>query len=219
MKHRLFALITVIALLPVSLFVGVQSVEVRAAGCTSVTTLYSPPGALGLSINVGAGETVTLSPSAGPNATLSLRDTTNAVYAIVHGQIAVATKPGHVDASSGTATPNTLYTLTACPPGSGAGILLRFNDGRCNQAPDAPVVVYPDGKGGYYFYTVDKGVGYFAMYLTKAQLDANPANGSNTMIADSLGARLYRLVGGQLQVDRYKPDGKDYAFIFPPCDI
>jgi hypothetical protein len=95
--------------------------------------------------------------------------------------------------------------------------LLSFTDGRCDQAADQPATIYPDNKGGYEFYAVNSGVGYFAMHVTKAQLDAHPKNGTTYLIAESMGVRLYRLADGGLQVNRLKPDGSDYTYNLANC--
>jgi hypothetical protein len=92
-----------------------------------------------------------------------------------------------------------------------------FTDGRCNPDPEASVVFYSDGKGGYNFYAIYQSVGYFTMHITKAQLDAKPDKGENYLIIQKKGIQLYRLAGGLLQVNRIKPDGKYYTFIWERC--
>src|SRR5205085_1535121 len=54
----------------------------------------------------------------------------------------------------------------------GAG--LNFTDGRCNQEPWQAFAVYPDDKGGYFFYALYNGAGYYAMHVTEQQLDDHP---------------------------------------------
>ena len=100
--------------------------------------------------------------------------------------------------------------VTGCP-GSG------FTDGRCNLDAGQPVAVYPDGKGGYNFYAINLSTGYFAMHITAADLAANPDKGTNYLIRQNLGVRLYRLAGGGLQVMRVTPSGTDYKYIISGC--
>ncbi len=95
----------------------------------------------------------------------------------------------------------------------------NFTDGRCNQEPDQPVAVYPDGLGGYYFFAVNVGVGYYPWHVTEQQLDDNPARSANYLIGQSHGVRLYRLSDGGLQVNRIKPDGTDYKFLIGTCGV
>jgi hypothetical protein len=94
---------------------------------------------------------------------------------------------------------------------------LAFNDGRCNQEADQALAVYSDDEGGYNFYAVNVGVGYFAMHITKQQLDANPDKGKDYLIAQSEGVQLFRLAGGVLQANRLKPDGKAYVYRIGAC--
>jgi hypothetical protein len=94
---------------------------------------------------------------------------------------------------------------------------LAFNDGRCNQDAWQSVAVYSDHKGGYIFYALYNSVGYPALQLTKTQLEANPDKGTNYLIAENLGVRVYRLIGGALQVNRVAPDQREYTFILSSC--
>src|SRR5579859_397285 len=103
--------------------------------------------------------------------------------------------------------------------GSGQGVKPNFDDGRCNQEPWQSFAVYADTKGGFIFYALYNSVGYYAMHVTKAQLDANPDTGFNHIIAESLGVQLWRLQGGLLQAHRMGMDGKDYYFNLNGCGL
>ncbi len=94
---------------------------------------------------------------------------------------------------------------------------LNFTDGRCNQEPYQSVAVYPDGKGGYNFYALFNGVGYFAMHVTEQNLDDNPDTGVTHKIAEAKGVQLFRLAGGGLQVNRMGKDNKMYSFNIGTC--
>ncbi len=93
-----------------------------------------------------------------------------------------------------------------------SGSVLNFTDGRCNQEPWQAFAAYPDNKGGYIFYAINDGIGYYAMHVTYAQLKANPDNGANHIIFQNLGVQLYRLAGGVLQANRIGKNGKLYSF-------
>lgn len=90
---------------------------------------------------------------------------------------------------------------------------LNFNDGRCNQEPWQAFAVYPDNKGGYIFYAIYHGVGYYAMHVTEQNLDDNPDTGTNHIIAQDQGIQLWRLAGGGLQASRVGLDDKLYNFV------
>jgi|SRR5579859_97062 len=98
------------------------------------------------------------------------------------------------------------------------GTLFNFTDGRCNQEPWQSFAVYPDGKGGFIFYAIYQGVGYYGMHVTKAFLDKNPDTGFNHIIAQSQGIHLWRLAGGLLQAHRIGMNNKDYWFNLDSCD-
>jgi hypothetical protein len=114
------------------------------------------------------------------------------------------------------------FTLHCYPPyaskgtvtvsGVGTGVPLPFMDGRCNQEAWQSFAVYPDNKGGFVFYAIYKGVGYYAMHVTEKDLDNNPDTGVNHIIAQAVGVQLWRLVGGALQATRIGMDGKPYSF-------
>jgi len=108
------------------------------------------------------------------------------------------------------------YTITVCPPGASI-VPLPFPDGRCNQQADQTVAVYPDWKGGYQFYAIEQGVGYFAFRVSEQQLDDNPTKSANYFIAHNLNVWLYRLADGSLLATGLKPDGKLYSYNIGSC--
>ncbi|HLY27922.1 MAG TPA: hypothetical protein VKQ72_16365 [Aggregatilineales bacterium] len=73
--------------------------------------------------------------------------------------------------------------------------------------------MYPDNKGGYIFYAIYHGVGYYAMHVTEQNLDDNPDTGTNHIIAQDQGIQLWRLAGGGLQASRVGLDDKLYNFV------
>src|SRR5260221_2991050 len=97
------------------------------------------------------------------------------------------------------------------------GPTLNFTDGRCNQEPYQSVAVYPDDKGGYNFYALYNGVGYFAMHVTEQNLDDNADTGVTHKIAEAKGVQLFRLAGGGLQVNRMGKDNKMYSYNIGSC--
>ncbi len=99
----------------------------------------------------------------------------------------------------------------------GCGVTLNFTDGRCNQEPYQSVAVYPDNKGGYNFYALYNGVGYFAMHVTEQNLDDNANTGVTHKIAEAKGVQLFRLAGGGLQVNRMGADNKMYSYTIGSC--
>jgi hypothetical protein len=101
---------------------------------------------------------------------------------------------------------------TGVVSGGSTGVLLNFNDGRCNQEPWQSFAVYPDNTGGFVFYAIYQGVGYYAMHVTEKDLDNNPDTDVNHIIAQADGVQLWRLAGGGLQATRIGMDGKPYSF-------
>ena len=97
------------------------------------------------------------------------------------------------------------------------GSKANFTDGRCNQEPYQSVAVYPDNKGGYNFYALYNGVGYFAMHVTEQNLDDNADTGVTHKIAEAKGVQLFRLAGGGLQVNRMGKDNKMYSYNIGSC--
>jgi|SRR5579859_287076 len=108
---------------------------------------------------------------------------------------------------------NNVQTTTTCGSDtSTSSSPLNFIDGRCNQEPWQSFAVYPDNKGGYFFYVIYGGVGYYAMHVTEQQQDDNPDKGFTYVVAQSKGVILYRLAGGILQAHRIGMNNKDYSF-------
>jgi hypothetical protein len=88
-----------------------------------------------------------------------------------------------------------------------------------------PVCLYPEESFAVYcradsivIYAVNEGVGYFAFSITQEELDEyDDFPEHNILIEQAKGARLYKLTSGLYQVNRLKPDGKEYYFIFDGC--
>src|SRR5579859_2356263 len=121
--------------------------------------------------------------------------------------LTVTTPPGNGQAGQFDGTVHGI-----CPGLPFLGAKPNFTDGRCNQEPWQSFAVYPDNKGGYIFYSLHNSIGYYAMHVTEKDLDNNPDDGINHIIAQSDGVQLWRLAGGLLQVHRIGMDGKDYSF-------
>ncbi len=107
------------------------------------------------------------------------------------------------------------YSVTVCgsetkPAVTNDGSPLRFTDGRCNQEADQPVAVFPDSKGGYVFYSLYQGIGYYAFRITEQQLDNSPAQSVSYLIA-------HRLSDGSLVVTSIQRNGKLYQFNIGSC--
>jgi hypothetical protein len=98
----------------------------------------------------------------------------------------------------------------------GPGRKPLFDDGRVNDN-DAlqTAAIYCDvpEAGAIRIYALYDNVGYVALTATKAEIDAVPVKpATNTLIKSGLGAFLYRLTTGKLQVNR-----GDYTFIWDGC--
>jgi hypothetical protein len=82
----------------------------------------------------------------------------------------------------------------------------------------ANVAIYCQ-QGNLTAYAINNAIGFFAFSLSKDQLASVPADPKqNFLIKEALGARLYRLTNGNLQINRATSDpGKDYVFIWSGC--
>lgn len=93
-------------------------------------------------------------------------------------------------------------------------------DNRLNRVCDHPeqsAAVYCRGKN-IAVYAVDNGKGRLAFTVTLAELNKLPDHPeTNILVEENLDARLYKLTTGEYQVNRLKPDGKDYVFTFDGC--
>ena len=118
--------------------------------------------------------------------------------------------------TSGNVHVNTYVAVGAICSGT-ISTSLNFTDGRCNQEPYQSVAVYPDNKGGYNFYALFNGVGYFAIHVTEQNLDDSPDTGVTHKIAEAKGVQLFRLAGGGLQVNRMGKDNKMYSYSIGSC--
>jgi hypothetical protein len=94
-----------------------------------------------------------------------------------------------------------------------------FTDGCMNNRDiAAPFAIYPTQDGlQIYWINVDS-TGSLALSLTRAELDAVPADpAQNTLIASNAtySLALYRLMDGKLQAQAFTAEGKLYVFILP----
>ena len=87
-----------------------------------------------------------------------------------------------------------------------------------NQNAMANVALYCQ-DGNLTVYAINNAAGYFAFALSKEVLASFPADlHKNALIREALGARLYRLSNGNLQINRVTSDpGKEYVFIWGGC--
>jgi hypothetical protein len=111
--------------------------------------------------------------------------------------------------------------VASCSTGTPTNI--SFNDGRINKyvADDnQTATIYCTKSGGVEIYGFYNGKSYLALRVTKAEIAAVPEHpAQNTLIKEAHGIRLYRLAGGQLQVNAPPLEaGKgDYTFIWDHC--
>lgn len=87
-----------------------------------------------------------------------------------------------------------------------------------NQDANANVALYCQ-NGDLSVYAINNATGYFAFGLSKDDLAGYPADPKkNFLIKEALGARLYRLTNGNLQINRATSDpNRDYVFIWGGC--
>jgi hypothetical protein len=108
-----------------------------------------------------------------------------------------------------------------------SGVSTTCTEQACTNLDDRlnPVCIYPEQSAAVYcrehnieIYAVNESVGYFAFTVTPQELAKFPLKPEhNILIKQKLGARLYKLTSGLYQVNRIKPDGKEYTFIFEGC--
>jgi len=190
--------------------------------------------ALAVSVSVGcSGSNLTLPTSTGIHSSGPLLFSEGDIITVTAGAPFNVTINGGGSFAGGTAwsykIPNTgYYSITATTSPATATtftthcanvgpVPAAFVDGRCNQEADQSVAIYPDGYGGYDFYAVNTGVGFFAFNLSTNQLAANPAGTAAFLITQNLTVPVYRLTDGSLQTQRAKPDGKTYVFTWMNC--
>src|SRR5260221_13794171 len=221
MNRRILVLPVIVAILSSFFAVVTPSTIATDASCSTRSgtgSSNSSNATLLAAIPVESGDTVTLTFTASYLVVgiINLFDTNNTIYAASFhegyaGSVsAQASKSGTAkiyigDPSTGQPFIYT-YTISVCHS------TLPFPDGRCNQEAWQSFAVYPDYKGGYVFYALYQGVGYYAMHVTEKMLDQNPDTGVNHVIAESEGVQLWRLQGGLLQAHRIGMDDKDYSF-------
>jgi hypothetical protein len=226
MKRRLLILAIYLGMV-FTLFIGTPPSPVHAAtsstssGCTTLLGYPSPFHTAGFSgtYTFNQGDVLTLT------ASLSFSLTVDGITRINNSTSGSYTFPATGNYNIAVSTPGFAYNVDlfiTCvagvysPPGVNP-LTLAFQDGRCNQQADQTVVVYPDNKGGYEFYTVKQGVGNFAFSISKKQLDDNPAKDANYLIAHNLNVWLYRMTDGSLLVTGIKPDGTQYSYNLRSC--
>ena len=121
------------------------------------------------------------------------------------------------------------FSITAVCSAAGAGPAVTisyytgaalFNDGRLNSNDGAETfALYCDGDVITVF-AVDPvtSKGTLAFTVTPAELSKFPVKpGTAIKIKSAMGATLYRLTTGELQVNRLETTGKIYKFIFNGC--
>lgn len=229
MKRRLTIFIThtaIFAALLISSLGVVRPNVAHAAACTVTNGAFNPNPVptYSTTVTINAGDTITVDASFGSPSSVSVTITppggapvSSSGFQQAHA-VATTTSSGSatIDIVAGTSSTSyyVFFTISVCSPGGSAS---HFTDGRCNLEADQSVAVYPDGSGGYNFYAIYNSVGYFALRLTKADLDSHPDKGENYLITQAKGAQVYRLAGGKLLVKRLKHDGKIYEFTWTSC--
>jgi hypothetical protein len=107
------------------------------------------------------------------------------------------------------------WSATACP---GTGPI--FPDGRLNSNDAQQTAAIYCDNGGVTVYVPGTPKWYRAFHASKDEINKVPKNpAKNTLIKQRLGARLYRLATGNLQVNapELNPTKGDYVFIFSDC--
>jgi hypothetical protein len=220
MKRRLTMLIAIFAMLPIYFLSSAQLTTIRAAGaCTTQTA--DAGSAFTLHFAVNAGDTVTVNTSPLTALTTILfpdGSFVNSASGFTRG----------TTSTGGTATMVILfgstYTMTICPKDASthSGPCPLFWDGRLNDCDAGQTAaIYCEGDGSVTIYAIYAGTGYkaFSVSLDEiAQIPTYPQ--TNTLIKENMGARLYRLTSGWLQLNRVE-DGtaNDYRFIFADCPV
>jgi hypothetical protein len=98
-----------------------------------------------------------------------------------------------------------------------------FTDGRLNANDAAQTAaLYCDGADTLYVYVPGSPQWKLAFIVTPEELAEFPATPSeNVLIKEGLGARLYRLTSGELQINspNLDPEKSDYTYIFQGCSM
>ncbi len=112
---------------------------------------------------------------------------------------------------------------TTCRPGTGNVTSTHFDDGRLNFADAFETsAIYCLGDGSVRVRVPGTPFWYIAFTASPAEIAKVPKHPTtNTLIKSGLGARLYRLMSGELQVNSGHPNGStsDYVFIFKDCAL
>jgi hypothetical protein len=202
---------------------GIVTYSLVSFSCSSITVTatnndnVNPNAFAAVAVNSGVGGAVGnanggLLPSQSQTFTISFSP-------IVSGVINVAI----TDTSAG---PGANYSYV-CNLGSSGGLGISSapcvnGDNRLNSVCDAPaqtVAVYCEKDGSVTVYAIYASKGYLAFIASPDEIAKVPSKPvKNTLIKQNLGARLYRLTSGELQVNRAEDStGKDYVFIFKDC--
>ena len=97
-----------------------------------------------------------------------------------------------------------------------------FWDGRLNNCDAGETVaIYCEADGSVKVLAIWQRQGYAAILASPDEIAKVPKNPKvNTVIKSGNGATLYRLMSGELQVNRAENDtGKMYHFIFSDCPV
>jgi hypothetical protein len=120
------------------------------------------------------------------------------------------------------ATQGNFFVSVSCVDSSAAGLgpCPIFLDGRLNDCDaDETAAIYCEADGSVMVMAIWQGKGYDAFSASPDEIALVPKKPTaNTAIKSGNGATLYRLMSGQLQVNRAADDtGKLYRFIFDDC--
>jgi hypothetical protein len=132
------------------------------------------------------------------------------ILTMVHTTFGGATETFAFDCTTGGGASSSASTAD-CP---------GFGDGRINRCDAGQTVaIYCMSDGAIMVLNINTGKGSLAFIATRADIDAGSAKpATNTVIKSGNGATLYRLAGGELQVNRPEPEtGKMYAYRFVAC--
>lgn len=113
-------------------------------------------------------------------------------------------------ASYGIAAPKSKGDKPVCP---------IYLDGRLNNCDIGEnAAIYCTPNGSVEVWAIYNSDGFWAFTASPTEIAAVPKKpATNTLIKQGLGARLYRLTSGQLQLSRATDKGRDYSFVFGDC--
>jgi len=139
-----------------------------------------------------------------------------AVYTIAYSDASHST-PIYITKLVFNCTTAAVLSITSGPLGGTS--VCSFTDGRLNKCDAGQTAaVYCLADGSIRVYAIFESKGYLAFTASPKEIDAVPLHpAQNTLIKQGNGARLYRLTGGELQLNRVAPDGQDHSFTFSDC--